>query len=58
MDAYLKSLETAKKQYQQYVEIRRPRELVDDDDDKAQETLPLSPEDPSTAKINFAWWIR
>ena len=47
MDAYLKSLETAKKQYQQYVEIRQICELVSDVDEPEKSTPP-SPESPLT----------
>ena len=47
MDAYLKLLETAKEQYQQYVEIRQLFELVDGDDEP-EKSQPPSPENPST----------
>ncbi len=47
MDDDLSLLETAKDQYQQYVEIRRLCELVSDDDEP-EKSHPPSPEDPLT----------
>ena len=51
MDAYLRLLETAKKQYQQYVEIRQLCELVSDDDEPENSQSP-NLDDPSTANEN------
>lgn len=47
MDTYLELLEAAKKQYQQYVEIRQHWELVSDVDEP-EKSQPPSPESPLT----------
>ena len=50
MDDYLKLLETAKKQYQQYVEIRQLCELVMNLEEEPVRYLPPTPEHPLTTK--------
>ena len=55
MDAYLELLETAKKQYQEYVEMRRLCELVSDEN-APENSQPPSRENPSTANENQLRW--
>ena len=51
MDDYQKLLETVKKQYQHFVEIRQLCELVSDDVEPENSQSP-SPDDPATANEN------